>query len=175
MSFGKYFFLPSWGDKRGKAFLLFHIFIRFNEFLLPKFCYINGCWNILHFVAFRQYFSHTSQVVFTLEKRNYGPRREVEISFESFSFIGIFQRRKSSDEKKSSDFHAAIETTFKTKLNNKFSCYVHKLIRDWRKFGTERKEKSCEKEGKIGEDFRSSHKNSEKKTLEMWKAVGIFG
>lgn len=46
-----------------KAFLLFHIFIRFNEFLLPKFCSMNGCWNILHFVALRECFSQAVRTI----------------------------------------------------------------------------------------------------------------
>lgn len=86
-----------------------------------------------------------------------------------FAFIAFksFQRRKSSDENKSRDFHA---TTFETKLNNKFSSYVHKLIRAGESL-ERREKKSWEKGGKSAKIFRSSHKNSEKKTLEMWKDI----
>ena len=111
------------------------------------------------------FFSHISSRFHTHNKRE----GKWKIVAKVFAFIAFksFQRRKSSDEHKSSDFHA---TAFETKLNNKSSSYVHKLIRDGESL-ERREKKSWEKEGKSAKIFRSSHKNSEKKTLEMWKEI----
>lgn len=133
MSFGKYFFFPFFffrgrsGAATEKAFLLFHIFIRFNEFLLPKFCNINGSWSILHFVAFWQSFSHTFYFTFS-HSWGWGEIVKEEsflVVWRLSQVLIIFHG--------GSQFGTVISTRFESELNNKFSKHCdEKFIRFWK-------------------------------------------